>query len=1266
MSPDRNREVSVLVVVDASEGDFYSRGQHGATPFMVLDQTTQDGVPIAGRKGQAYPDPRSWRLHDLGTTAGGQDDLRVSVQVVNDYEGEWASPSSSGEAPLGQPEWFTGRNRSTREADLAGRVALPGSHRKIVDSEDGRYALAGTLPFVPLAGLAGEHAFPPSSGSGTRTRTSPTPGQRGPCIETALAPLSPDAYRELVGIVPGNAAREPEPAGGLVRVQRGAWGRRNKPAGLLTDSLGQTGSLASVITLGRRDPAQAYEPPLFSGREGTGIGWAAIRSDAPFAFASVAAPLCLDVRDAARVPDNLGGRQPPTTGTSGGELTGGRIELLDPAPDLPSGARPIKGRLHLDTSKVLRRATEGPHDPNLQPPLGNPLSAITAEIVPVLYVTAEDLGIAPPEIKQPPRKPPKKPPPLPPPGGDEEEEDEDEEEDEEPEDGPGAPLFPEALLEDIPEPPGGDFIPTKNQPQLKFGWDVGQGNDVVTVPGGQGDPIEDTGTGSLQDSTQPVGDGDLQARDYGGHAVPCPNEVNDSAQRFGSDSALAGPPKAGYVSVEQVDEGTLSVGGQTVEVVPPRRTFEPNIAPLPLVPGGATEQLLAGQRSIMSVAIPPPGTPGGPATLQGWAHLVSMQLRGVMAVLQGAFGGPGFLASNVGIVHKNSPGNPPAPSRIGSDWSADPGQALAVSSPALEVTSTLRANDGSTLTADGPAGCGRFVRAIQGNVRDDRPAVAFEGGGADGDLIAAHNQATGVPTAGRDFHVDKDAVVGCSGVRALLRSGQPQPEFPIGVAYQDPATGDQLGDTIIGLRSDGVQAIKDLSDAPDPPRDGSVLVYAKNGTAYQMTSDGTETALGSASGVTIQEEDGTPAGTLSTLKFPNGSLTDNGGGSFSISLASGLSNPVTVAQGGTGQTTAAAARTALGLAIGTDVQAYDSLLQDFSALVPAAGQYIGFDGGGNLAVVAGSGGLGGAGSGTDNRLVRWDGASAVQSSGWSLSDLDAMSGVSMTLTTPLVSTSGGTGLNGVADSKTIYSNAANTYTTGTMADAFGEIHPPGSGAWVAQAGTWTSLGTTSRNFLGSPAAGTMGFQGWADFTRSAGGGSGTSLAQFEQTSTNAASMVPLELDAHPSGGNHSAGAGLSVSAQRGGAVVGVHEFVNAYTTNGYDYGNIRTSSTIKFQGLDTSENCTRMNNSSGLNIVHESGSTRPTVTAGESRLFAFGSDGVPLMRSKVGTTTTDYMMVPENGISDPGDPSGYTDIITQIVPWMSSLRSSMQTINLMA
>ncbi len=79
------------------------------------------------------------------------------------------------------------------------------------------------------------------------------------------------------------------------------------------------------------------------------------------------------------------------------------------------------------------------------------------------------------------------------------------------------------------------------------------------------------------------------------------------------------------------------------------------------------------------------------------------------------------------------------------------------------------------------------------------------------------------------------------------------------------------------------------SDVETPPA-GTVAVYAKDdGKVYRRTDDGTVTELGGGSGggssLTVQEQDGVPSVVATTLKVPNGSLTDEGGGSASLSYA---------------------------------------------------------------------------------------------------------------------------------------------------------------------------------------------------------------------------------------------------------------------------------------------------------------------------------------------------------------------------------------------
>ena len=82
----------------------------------------------------------------------------------------------------------------------------------------------------------------------------------------------------------------------------------------------------------------------------------------------------------------------------------------------------------------------------------------------------------------------------------------------------------------------------------------------------------------------------------------------------------------------------------------------------------------------------------------------------------------------------------------------------------------------------------------------------------------------------------------------------------------------------------------------------------------------------------------------------SGDLTANGGLSIESSeiavdlAASSITGTLALGDGGTGATSASAARTALGLAIGSDVQAFDSQLSDIAGLTPTDSNFIVGDG----------------------------------------------------------------------------------------------------------------------------------------------------------------------------------------------------------------------------------------------------------------------------------------------------------------------------------
>ncbi|GAA5139429.1 hypothetical protein GCM10023213_20110 [Prosthecobacter algae] len=109
--------------------------------------------------------------------------------------------------------------------------------------------------------------------------------------------------------------------------------------------------------------------------------------------------------------------------------------------------------------------------------------------------------------------------------------------------------------------------------------------------------------------------------------------------------------------------------------------------------------------------------------------------------------------------------------------------------------------------------------------------------------------------------------------------------------------------------------------------------YGTSGQVLTTNADGTTswttTGVGSVTSVS-----GDASGTGMTLS----------GGPITSSGTLTLGGTLNIASGGTGATTESAARTALGLAIGTNVQAYDAQLADVAGLAPTKGRLIVGDG----------------------------------------------------------------------------------------------------------------------------------------------------------------------------------------------------------------------------------------------------------------------------------------------------------------------------------
>jgi hypothetical protein len=194
----------------------------------------------------------------------------------------------------------------------------------------------------------------------------------------------------------------------------------------------------------------------------------------------------------------------------------------------------------------------------------------------------------------------------------------------------------------------------------------------------------------------------------------------------------------------------------------------------------------------------------------------------------------------------------------------------------------------------------------------------------------------------------------------------------------------------------------------------------------------------------------------------NGSLKQTVG---SVNLTSGVTGTLPIANGGTSATSAGAARTALGLTIGTDVQAFDAQLTDVAGLTPTDNNFI-------------------VGNGTN--FVTESGATARTSLGvGSIATQDSsnvtITGGSITGITALPVASGGTGVTAstgtvavvLSTSPTLVTPILGTPTSGTLTSCTGLPLTTGvTGTLaVANGGTGiTSLGSGVATWLGTPSS----------------------------------------------------------------------------------------------------------------------------------------------------------------------------------------------------